>query len=387
MLSMSLAGESESQDSKSEDKDLLRQIQMQLQEKSMQLAVQQQTHDHELKSAQETIDQQKAELQRVRDSSIQKADTDVSFSVVPAHAARLGRALGTLKAQMISLRQSYNDEIQALWVSVGKSMEAILSIAKAESARNRTQIAQLQHDISVLSGRNSELENAMSKDAAVYEAAEAALIFERVRWDTRHIELQDALVKAENGILSLNASVSGLKESLKVANEQLLAHQLRMAGLLSTLCPLFLPNDHVLSTMTDGLCPNVFVLRMCSRICSEHNPEFSAALLSHFDFVPSDSMGASANQASEFHECAMKLRQASVAPTITLSLQLLYGGIREALRSKPQTTSDTEARLLASTSVTSNLEVNRPHRFCQAFLNPFTDSKITSRTIRSGAEG
>jgi hypothetical protein len=130
-----------------------------------------------------------------------------------------------------------------------------------------------------------------------------------------------------------------------------------MAGVLATFCPIFLPNDHVLSTLTDGLCPNTFVLRMCCRICSEHNPEFSAALLSHFDFVPSESMSSSANQASEFHECSLKLRQASVTPTITLSLQLLYSGIREAIRTKSQPPSDFEARLLASAAATSNLEV------------------------------
>jgi predicted nucleic acid-binding Zn-ribbon protein len=360
MLSMSLASESAFQDEISEEKDHVQQIQNQVQEKSMQLAVLQQAHELQLKSAQDTIDQQNAELQRIRDLSVRSTDTLISASHLPVLAARFRGMLGSLKGQVISLRNSYNDEIQALWVCMGKSMEAILSIANAESSRSRTQIIQLQHDITTLGSRNSELESAMSKDAAVYEAAEAALIFERVRWETRTLELRESLEKAENSVSSLNASVNGLKESLKAVNAALLAQQLRMAGVLSTLCPLFLPNDHVLSTLTDGLCTNIFVLRMCCRICSEHNPEFSAALLTHFDFAPSDSLGASANQASEFHESSLKLRQASVGPTITLSLQLLYSGIMEAIRSKSQLTSDFEARLQSSAATTSTLQVRPP---------------------------
>jgi hypothetical protein len=358
MLSMSLAGESASQDEKSENMDLVLKTQIQLQEKSMQFAAERQAFEHRLKTAQETIDQQNIELEQIRNFSVMSSDTIVVSSRLPSHAARLGSALGTLKGQVVSLRQSYNDEIQALWVSVGKSMEAILSIAKAESTRNRTQITQLQHDATILSSRNSELESAMSKDAAVYEAAEAALIFERVRWENSVFELQDCLNKAESSVFSLNSSIDELKESLKAVNAHLLSQQLRMAGLLGTLCPLFSPNDHVLNTMTDGLCPNIFVLRMCCRICSQHNPEFSAALLSHFDFVPSDSVGvSSANQATEFHESALKLHQACVSPTITFSLQLLYSGIQEAIRSKSQATSDTQASLLAN-AATLNLEVS-----------------------------
>ena len=382
LLSMSLAGECASQHEISEDKLLIQQVQNQVQEKSMQLAVLQQLHEHRLKSAQEIIDQQNTELQRIRDFNVVSAETIALPSQLPAHAARLSGALGTLKGQLISLRQAYNDEIQAMWLTVGKSMEAILSIAKAESARNRTQMSQLQHDNTVLGSRNCELESAMSRDAAVYEAAEAALIFERVRWETKTSELQNSLDRAENFISSLSSSVNGLKESLQTANTRLIAQQLRMAGVLATFCPIFLPNDHVLSTLTDGLCPNTFVLRMCSRICSEHNPEFSAALLSHFDFVPSESMSSSANQASEFHECSLKLRQASVAPTITLSLQLLYSGVREAIRTKSQPPPDFEARLLASAAATSNLEVAPSSiHIIRPLANHFSDPKITFRTI------
>ncbi len=369
MLSMS--SESTSQEEISEEKDHVRQIQNQVQEKSMQLAVLQQAHELQLKSAQDTIDQQNAELQRIRDSSVRSTETFVSASHLPVFAARLSGVLGSLKGQVISLRNSYNDEIQALWVCMGKSMEAILSIANAESARSSIQIIQLQHDITTLCSRNSELESAMSKDAAVYEAAEAALIFERVRWETKTLELRDSLDKAENGVSSLNSSVSSLKESLKSVNTALLAQQLRMAGVLSTFCPLFLPNDHVLSTLTDGLCPNIFVLRMCCRICSEHNPEFSAALLSNFDFAPSDSSSASANQASEFHESLLKLREASVGPTITLSLQLLNSGIQEAIRSKSLLTSDFEARLQSSAAAASNLEVSLPQTVYLSFFHAF----------------
>jgi hypothetical protein len=171
-------------------------------------------------------------------------------------------------------------------------------------------------------------------------------------------------------------------------NAQLLAQQLRMAGLLGTLCPLFSPNDHVLSTMTDGLCPNIFVLRMCCRICSQHNPEFSAALLSHFDFVPSDSVGvSSANQATEFHESALKLHQACVSPTITFSLQLLYSGIQEAIRSKSQATSDIQACLLASNSATSTLEVSLRRCFAlRLFSMSFSGQKAALGAKRGGAQ-
>ena len=387
MLSMSLAGESASQDEKSENMDLVLKTRSQLQEKSMQFAAERQAFEHRLKTAQETIDQQNIELQQIRNFSVMTSDTIVVSSLLPSHAARLGSALGTLKGQVVSLRQSYNDEIQALWVSVGKSMEAILSIAKAESTRNRTQITQLQHDATILSSRNSELESAMSKDAAVYEAAEAALIFERVRWENRVFELQDCLKKAESSVFSLNSSIDELKESLKAVNAQLLAQQLRMAGLLGTLCPLFSPNDHVLNTMTDGLCPNIFVLRMCCRICSQHNPEFSAAILSHFDFVPSDSVGvSSANQATEFHESALKLHQACVSPTITFSLQLLYSGIQEAIRSKSQATSDTQASLLAN-SATSNLEVSFRRCFpLRLFSTAFSGQKAAFGAKRRRAQ-
>jgi hypothetical protein len=200
----------------------------------------------------------------------------------------------------------------------------------------------------------------MSKDAAVYEAAEAALIFERVRWETKIYELQDCLRKAENDLSTLNFTNQELTESLNAVNKQLLTQRLRAAGILATLCPLFQPNDHVLSTMTDGLCPNIFVLQMCSRICSEHNPEFSSALLSHFDFVTSDSTGTTALQASEFHECAVKLRQAnvSVTPAVTLSLHILYSGILQAILSKSQSTSDFEAQLQATNLAATNSEVN-----------------------------
>jgi hypothetical protein len=388
MLSISLAGESASQDEKSEYLDLVQKSRSELQEKIMQFAAERQAFEHRLKTAQQTIDQQHIELQQIRNSSVLPTSTILVSSFLPSRAARLGSTLGTLKGQVISLRQSYNDEIQALWVSVGKSMEAILSIAKAESTRNRTQITQLHHDATILSSRNSELESAMSKDAVVYEAAEAALVFERVRWENRVFELQDCLNKAENSVFSLNFSIDELKESLKAVNAQLLAQQLRMAGLLGTLCPLFSPNDHVLSTMTDGLCPNIFVLRMCCRICSQHNPEFSAALLSHFDFLPPDSVGgSSANQASEFHESALKLHQARVGPTITFSLQLLYNSIQEAIRSKSQATSDIHARLLASNSATFTLEVS--HRRCFAlrfFSMIFSGRKAALRTARRGAQ-
>ncbi len=358
MLSLSFAGESTCQDEKLKDKDLIHKFHEQIQEKSMQLAVAQQAYEHRLKSAQETIDQQNCELQRFRKLSVQSNETISVASLLPVHASRLGGALGTLKGQIISLRQSYNDEIQALWVSVGKSMEAILSIANAESSRSKTQITQLNHDIATIKTRNSELEGAISKDAAVYEAAEAALIFERVRWETKIFELQDCLRNAENDILTLNVTVQELKDSLNTVNKQLLEQRLRTAGILATLCPLFRPNDHVLSTMTDGLCPNLFVLQICSRICSEHSPEFSAALLSHFDFSKSDSGAAISVQASAFHDSAAKLRQATVTPTITLSLQLLYSGIQQAILSKSPSTSDLEARLQVSNSAAANSEVS-----------------------------
>jgi len=370
MLSNSLVSES-SNDEKAQERQLMLKFQNQIQEKEMQLAILQQAYEHKLKAAQQIVDQQNAELQRIQVLNA-RSDETVSFaSLLPSHAARLGSALGTLKGQVRSLRQSYNDEIQALWVSVGKSMEAILSIAKAESTRNRTQIVQLHQNIASLSSRNSELESAMSKDAAVYEASEAALIFERVRWETRVFDLQDSLVKAENGISSTNSTVEQLKESLNAVSMQLLGQQLRMAGLLATLYPLCLPNDHVLSTLTDGLCPNVFVLRMCSKICSQHSPEFAAALVSHFDFVPSDSAVASTNQASEFHESALKLRHVTVTSATTLSLQLIHAGIREAIRSKSQSTPDIEAQLLASKAATSICEVS--------FLWPFLRLSLTHR--------
>jgi hypothetical protein len=109
--------------------------------------------------------------------------------------------------------------------------------------------------------------------------------------------------------------------------------------------------------MTDGLCPNIFVLQMCSRICSEHNPEFSASLLSHFEFVASDSEGTTAIQTSDFHACSEKLRQAHVAPAITLSLHILYSGILQAIFSKSESTSEFEARLQASNLALTNSEV------------------------------
>jgi hypothetical protein len=369
---MSLASDSASQveHEQPEDKDLLQKLRDQVQEKSMQIAALQQTYEHRLKSAQETIDRQNCELQSIRELSVRSHETISFASLLPSHASRLGSALGTLKGQVISLRQSYHDEIQALWVSVGKSMEAILSIANAESARSRTQISQLHHDIAVTNNRNSELEGAMSKDAAVYEAAEAALIFERVRWETKIYELQDCLRKAENDLSTLNFTNQELTESLSAVNKQLLTQRLRTAGVLATFCPLFQPNDHVLSTMTDGLCPNIFVLQMCSRICSEHNPDFSAALLSHFDFVTSDSTGTTAIQASEFHECAVKLRQANVdvTPAVTLSLHILYSGILQAILLKSQSTSDFEAQLQASNLAATNSEVNPFVTLAQHFL-------------------
>jgi hypothetical protein len=357
MLSLSLASESTCQHEELENKDMVHKLQEEVKEKSIQLAVAQQAYEHRLKSAQETIDQQNCELQRIRKLSVRSDDMISVASLLPSHSSRLGSALGTLKGQVIALRQSFNDEIQALWMSVGKSMEAILSIANSESARNKAQITQLHHDIAVMNTHNSELEGAMSKDAAVYEAAEAALIFERVRWETKIFELQDCLRNAENDISTLNATIQELKDSLNIVNQQLSAQRLRTAGILATLCPLFQPNDHVLSTMTDGLCPNIFALRLCSRICSEHNPEFSAALLSHFDWITSDSEGSTAIQASAFQDSAVKLRQATVAPTITLSLQLLYNSIQEAIISKSRSTSDFQARLQNFNLTPTNSEV------------------------------
>jgi hypothetical protein len=93
--------------------------------------------------------------------------------------------------------------------------------------------------------------------------------------------------------------------------------------------------------------------------------------VSHFDFVPSDSAVASTNQASEFHESALKLRHVTVTSATTLSLQLIHAGIREAIRSKSQSTPDIEAQLLASKAATSICEVS--------FLWPFLRLSLTHR--------
>jgi hypothetical protein len=349
-LSSSLAFESSAQDKVSHDKELIYKLQCEVQEKSMQLVLLQQSFEQQLKSAKEIVDQRNCQLQLIRESSERADQRPPWFSRLPSHSTRIHSALGTLKGQVLSLRQSYNDEVQALWMSVGRSMEAILTIAKAESARSRTQSAQLHHDISALNSRNSELENAMSKDAAVFEAAEAALIFERVRWEAKVSELQDGVLKADAHIAALKSNIEESTSSLNAARTQLLSQKLRMAGLLSVLCTLFSPNDHVLSTLTDGLCPNMLVLRICSRICSEHNPSFSASLLSHFDFPCADAAAVTS-------ESETKLHHLTVPPTVTLSLQLLYNGIQEAIRSKTQSASEVEARLLASNTAVSNLEV------------------------------
>jgi len=65
-----------------------------------------------------------------------------------------------------------------------------------------------------------------------------------------------------------------------------------------------------------------------------------------------------------------------VSPTITFSLQLLYSGIQEAIRSKSQATSDAQASLLAN-AATSNLEVSFRRCFpLRLFSTAFSGQKL-----------
>lgn len=87
---MSLASDSASRDDREqpEDKGLLHKLNDQVQEKSMQLAALQQSYEHQLKSAQETIDRQNCELQSVRKMSIRSHETISFVSLLPSHSSR-----------------------------------------------------------------------------------------------------------------------------------------------------------------------------------------------------------------------------------------------------------------------------------------------------------